>query len=50
MLLTSTCDLKDSGAFLEHVYTGIRSVTIQDKQTSNYTHYPWGYQVSRTLP
>ncbi|WOG99698.1 hypothetical protein DCAR_0519053 [Daucus carota subsp. sativus] len=44
-LLSVMVGLKDSGAFLEHVYTGIRSVTIQDKQTSNYTHYPWGYQV-----
>ncbi|XP_074360230.1 beta-galactosidase 16-like [Apium graveolens] len=45
-LLSVMVGLKDSGAYLEHVYTGIRSVSIQDKQqTVNYTNYPLGYQV-----
>ncbi|KAK1384445.1 Beta-galactosidase [Heracleum sosnowskyi] len=45
-LLSVMVGLKDSGPFLEHVHTGIQSVSIQDKQqTLNYTNYPWGYQV-----
>ncbi|KAK1384449.1 Beta-galactosidase [Heracleum sosnowskyi] len=45
-LLSVLVGLRDSGAYLEHAYNGIRSVSIQDKQqTVNYTNYPWGYQV-----
>lgn len=36
------CNVKDSGAYLEHKTAGIQSVTIQNEDLNNYQ---WGYQV-----
>ncbi|KAF5467938.1 hypothetical protein F2P56_012142 [Juglans regia] len=45
-LLSVMVGLPDSGAYLESRFTGLRRVSIQDKDDFNdFTNYSWGYQV-----
>lgn len=42
------CFLKDSGAFLESKFAGLKRVEIHCNETDqfyNFTNYAWGYQV-----